>query len=73
MTERDWEEYVEDRESAESEERWLVSERRDWAQAVIEKLEKDRDEVAGLAQSSGDAHHAGMVTGIRLALSYLYE
>ena len=40
---------------------------------VIEKLEKDRDEIAGLAQASRDAHHAGMVTGIRLALSYIKE
>lgn len=88
MTERTWEEYVEDREAAESEERWLASERRDWAQAVIEKLEGDVTRLNRELHTNHDyanrhphvpanweavAENRGELFGIRTALKYLRE
>lgn len=49
---RDWDEHVANREEAEAEERWLNAERREWVNAVIERLDRELERYNELAERS---------------------
>ncbi|MBN7515100.1 hypothetical protein [Mycobacteroides abscessus] len=70
----DWDEHIANREEAEAEERWLAAERREWANALIERVSIDHERYRARSYRDPDQDYfAGHMDAYEKVLEYLKE